>query len=152
MAAPSLPLAAGALLPHRPPMLLLERLLEYQDGWGVAEARPGRDSLFTEDDGGLHPAALVEIMAQGYAAVRGYEDLLHGRPVKNGLLVGIRAIEFRGRAFAGEILEVRIRRVGGIEGFVLAEAEVRRDGALLAAGTLKMYIPEEPLPLGSDSQ
>jgi len=141
-AIPALPLAAEQLIPQRPPMLLIQRLLEHGDGWGLAEGCLPKESPFADEGGVLHPMVLVELMAQGYAAVQGYEDLLLGNPVKLGFLVGLRGVAFPGRAFSGERLLVRVRRIGALEGFILAEAAVLRGQDVVSSGVLKLWVSE----------
>ena len=106
---PALPIPAENLLPHRPPMLLVDRLCSYADGCGVVEACPGSDSILVDERGALDEVALVELMAQGYAAVKGYDDLVKGRPVQEGFLVGIRKLQITGRAATGDLLRMPTR-------------------------------------------
>lgn len=136
----TLPMPAQALIPHRPPMRLVERLLSYADGIGVVEAQLPPECLLAAPDGGVDEAALVELLAQGYAAIKGYDDLLNGKEISRGYLVGVRKLRLTGRARAGERLLVHIRTVGSFEGFAVADGEVERDGYLLASGTLKLWI------------
>jgi hypothetical protein len=57
------------LIPQRPPMLLLSRLLSCTMTEGTAEALVAPGNLFRLADDTIHPAAFIELMAQGYAAV-----------------------------------------------------------------------------------
>lgn len=139
----SLPVAAAAILPHRPPLLLLERLVAWEELAATAEACLPPESPFADGEGRIDPVVMIELMAQTYAALRGYDDLLHGRPVGKGLLVGARQVRMAGAARAGERLAIAVRAVGIFEGFALVEAEVRRGAAVLAAGTIKLYNPDE---------
>jgi predicted hotdog family 3-hydroxylacyl-ACP dehydratase len=147
---PALPLEAGALIPHRPPMQLIRRLVALDGAGGTAEAVVSADGLLTEEDGSLHPAALVELIAQAYAAVKGYRDLVKGLPAQMGFLVGIRAVRFTGRALRGEALRVRVQATVALQGFVLVEGEVQSDRGVVASGSIKLYIPEEQAPGGGD--
>lgn len=142
MATLTLPCSAAELLPHRPPMQLVDRLLASDGNAAVAETFPAADHLFANADGSLDPVALVEMFAQTYAAMQGFEDLRFGRPVKEGFLVGIRRIRVEGTARVGERLEVMVRTIGAIDGFAVAEGEVRRGDTVLAAGSLKLWIPD----------
>jgi 3-hydroxyacyl-[acyl-carrier-protein] dehydratase len=136
----TLPMPARALIPHRPPMQLVQRLLSYADQAGVVEARFPADSILVGTDGSLDQVALVELLAQGYAVIKGYDDLLQGKEISKGYLVGLKKIELTGAARAGETLLVRIRTIGSFEGFAVAEGEVEREGEEIAAGTLKLWI------------
>lgn len=136
----TLPLPAEQFIPHRPPMRLVDTLLSWSDGCGEIEARPGADSLLVAADGTLDEVALVEMLAQGYATVKGYHDLLRGEHPSEGYLVGVRKFRIAQGARAGERLLVRIRTVGSFEGFAVAEGEIERSGELLASGTIKLWI------------
>jgi 3-hydroxyacyl-[acyl-carrier-protein] dehydratase len=136
----SLPMPAETFIPHRPPMRLVETLLSCSDAAGLVEARPAVDGILSGPDGALDEAALVEMLAQGYAVIKGYDDLLQGKEISNGYLVGVKKLRITGRARAGERLLVRIRTVGSFEGFAVAEGEIERDQETIASGTLKLWI------------
>lgn len=136
----SLPMAAERLIPHRRPMRLVDRLLACSGGVGMTEAWIPEDSVMAAADGALDPAALVELIAQSYAAVKGYDDLAGGRPVSEGFLVGIRKLALTGKAYANERLLTTLETVGTFEGFAVVEGTVTRDGEKLAAGTIKLWI------------
>lgn len=136
----TLPMPAEALIPHRLPMRLVDSLISWKDAGGVVAANPGADCILAGADGALDEAALVELLAQGYAAVKGYDDLAHGREISEGYLVGVRKFRISGRARVGEPLLVRIRTVGSFEGFAVAEGEIERAGETIAAGSIKLWI------------
>jgi len=136
-----LPMAAEELIPHRLPMRQVERLLAFHDGEGVVEVVVGGENPLLEEDGTLSEVALVEMLAQAFAAVQGYADRLAGKPVGEGFLVGIRKISIESKARRGDRLTVRIRPVATIEGFAVVEGELSREGETLASGNLKLWLP-----------
>jgi 3-hydroxyacyl-[acyl-carrier-protein] dehydratase len=136
----TLPMPAEQLIPHRPPMQLVDSLVSYSETEIRIEAVPGADCIFVGADGILAQAALVELLAQGYAAAKGYDDLVNGRPITEGYLVGVRKLALSGTARAGDRLQIRIRPVGSFEGFVVADGEIERDGEVIASGTIKLWI------------
>ncbi len=140
----TLPIPAESLIPHRLPMRLVDRLLSFADGGGTVEAEVAAGHLFLDAGGYLDEVAMLEILAQAYAAVKGYSDLQRGGEVGQGFLVGIRRSHLQGRARLGDRLEVSIRTVASIEGFAIAEGEVRRGDEVLATGTLKLWVPPVP--------
>ncbi|HYS43510.1 MAG TPA: hypothetical protein VEM32_05965 [Geobacteraceae bacterium] len=143
-----LPMPAESLIPHRPPMRLVDTLLSVADGSGVTEACPAAGCILADARGELDAAALVELIAQSYAAVKGYDDLANGRPVKKGFLVGVRKLRITGRAFTGNRLLTTIRTVGTFEGFAVAEGEIVCAGETIAAGTIKLWIVDEEIAAG----
>ena len=136
----TLPMRAENLIPHRAPMRLIETLVSYGDAAGLVEACPAEGGVLTDAGGELHEVALIELLAQGYAAIKGYGDLLQGKEISKGFLVGIKKLKVSGRARSGERLLVRVRTVGSFEGCAVAEGEVECAGEILASGTLKLWI------------
>lgn len=136
----TLPLPAERFIPHRPPMRLVERLLSYSDAGGVVEALPTIDCILVNADATLDAVALVELLAQGYAVIKGYDDLVQGREISEGYLVGVKKLRITGQARAGERLLIRIRTVGSFEKFALAEGEIEGGAGMIASGTIKLWI------------
>ena len=138
----TLPMPAETFIPHRPPMRLVDTLISYGDAAGVVEAVPAADCILVDANGALDEAALVELLAQGYAVIKGYSDLLRGKKVSAGYLVGVRKLRITGRVTAGERLLIRIRTVGSFEEFAVAEGEIERGSETIASGTIKLWIAE----------
>ncbi|OGV73992.1 MAG: hypothetical protein A3K19_22730 [Lentisphaerae bacterium RIFOXYB12_FULL_65_16] len=137
----SLPMDAQDLLPHRPPMRLVDRLIGEADQAGTVECRLPADSVVADAAGQIEPAAFLELIAQAYAAVKGYDDLLHRQPVHEGFLVGCRHVRIRQPARVGQLLTIRVKTIGILAGFAIAEGEVWCEKELLASGTVKFWVP-----------
>jgi len=147
---PALPVDAGTLIPHRPPMRLVSRLLACDEhDVGLVEAVVTADNPLLRDDGSLEEVALGEILAQAFAATQGYVDLKNDVTADMGFLVGIRKVEFFAPAQRGDTLQVIIRLLMQMENFYIVAGEIERDGQPLAAGELKVWVPEyKPLSGG----
>ena len=140
---PALPVDAGQLIPHRPPMRMISRLLSCEhDDVGTAEAIIGADNPLLQEDGSLAEVALCEILAQAFAATQGFVDLKNDLTTDKGFLVGIRKVECHAAAHRGDTLLVAIRLLMQMENFYIVAGEIRRDEELLAAGELKVWVPE----------
>lgn len=125
-------------------MRLVETLISCAGLAGVVEAIPAAGGVLTDGDGVLNEVALVELLAQGYAVVKGYHDLSRGKGISKGYLVGIRKLRITGMARAGDRLLVHIGTVGSFEGFTVAEGKVERGEVTIASGTLKLWIDDPP--------
>lgn len=136
----TLPMPAAAFIPHRPPMQLVDTLISFSDAAAVVEATPSADCILISENGALDETALVELLAQGYAVVKGYEDTQAGEEISEGYLVGVRKLRITGQARAGERLLINIRTVGRFEGFAVAEGEIVRAEETIASGTIKLWI------------
>jgi predicted hotdog family 3-hydroxylacyl-ACP dehydratase len=138
----SLPMPAEMLVPHRPPILVIGRLLEFNDTKGVVESCMHPDSIFAREDGSIEQVTMVEIIAQSFAAVKGYADLLEGKPISKGFLVGVKRLNIFGMAYKGDGLLTFIERVGETDEFSLAEGKVMREGQLIASGNVMVWVPK----------
>ena len=135
------PMPIEQLLPQRPPMLLLDRLLSCTPSEGTADTLISPGNLFRLSDDTIHAAALFELMAQAYAAVHGYQNHLAGKPVSIGYLAGITRAIVHGAARVGDRLTVSVRQTALVQPFIRAEAQVARDGETLAEGELTLFVP-----------
>lgn len=121
-------------------MRLVETLISYNNAAAVVEANVTSDSILVNSEGFMDDAALVELLAQGYAVIKGYADSLKGEDISEGYLVGVRKLRISGKARTGDQLLINIRTVGSFEGFAVAEGEIMRGEELLANGTIKLWI------------
>ena len=123
-------------------MCLIDRLIEFKDQGGTVEASVPFDHALVDGDGRLDTLAVAEMIAQSYAAVKGYDDRRSGKPVKQGFLVGIRKIQFRRAVFAGDLLRINVKTVGSIAGFAVVAGTVIRHQELLAEGEIKLWVQD----------
>ncbi len=135
------PLAAELVVPHRPPMLLIDSLVRAGEYEAETSATVARDGLFTDGKGLLDPVALLEMMAQTVAALGGYLGLEGGAAPKRGWLVAVRSFSFSAEVRAGDELRIMVRRTDVLEGFELGLGEVWRGETLVAAADLRVWAP-----------
>ena len=137
----TLPIDAELLVPHRRPVCMIDRLVEYRDESGVVEALLRSDNLLVGEDGILDRIAYMELIAQAYAAFKGYRDLLHEKPVKKGFLVVVKHMECKRDAFLGDLLRIKVSTISEVGDFAIAEGTVTRGDEVLASGGLTLWIP-----------
>lgn len=135
-----LPHPAEELIPHRLPLRLVETLLRVEGRDGSVAATVAADCPLVNAAGVLEGVALVELIAQGYAALKGYLDRSANQPVREGFLVGIKKLQLHGAARSGDQLRIEIRTLAELDDFAVAAGEVWREDELLAAGELKVWI------------
>jgi len=136
-------MAASLLIPHRTPMRLVDTLLSVHEGCGVTESVLPRTSLMADGEGRLDEVTFMEMIAQSYAAFKGYMDLLEGRHAGEGFLVGVRRLEITGRAYAGDRLLTSIRTVTSFGDFAVVEGSVTRGDDTVASGIIKVWLVED---------
>jgi len=136
----SLPIEVEELIPHRLPMRMVDRLLEIDGKNGVVEALVAVDCPLVSTDGRLEDAALIELLAQAYATIKGYGYLLEEKPVKQGFLVGIKKVDRLLSAHMGDCLKININTLVELGDFAVAEGEIWRGKELLARGEIKVWV------------
>ena len=136
-----LPSPAAPFAPQKAPMFLVDTLLSVTGGDAVAEACVRKEWPFVDDSGALDDLAFLELIAQTFAAVRGYSASDSSSRV--GYLVGAKHLRILGQARAGDRLRIRVSPVGEIGGFVVVQGEVHANDELLASGQIKVFVPQE---------
>ena len=139
MSAPSI----ESLIPHRPPILLVERIVEVEAEAIVCEGRVPTPSSLAGGDS-TTPLLAVELAAQAAAVLAGL-----GRAVESdagpdagasppiGYLASLRTVRCHQPTLpAGQTLRASVRRTGGIANLNLYAAEVTTaDGRPLVTAT-----------------
>lgn len=142
----SLPLNAANILPHKPPMLLIDSLVLVEDEQAVVTSRFDKNCILAGTSGEIDGVAYAELVAQAYAAFKGYQLAEAGEDIKEGYLVGIRKMKVLGKAFVGDSLTVKVTTVGLLQGFAVVDGIVAHESMTLAEVRLKLYVPEEGGP------
>ncbi|MCL2076504.1 MAG: 3-hydroxylacyl-ACP dehydratase [Betaproteobacteria bacterium] len=132
-------------LPHRPPMVLLDRVVEVEELRIVCEVAIKVDSPYC--DGAAVPGWVgVEYMAQSVGALSGWRSLARGLPVKVGFLVGTRHYQSHVPEFrVGEMLRVAAaEELMTDDGLAMMRCTLHNaDGALLAEASLMVFQPDD---------
>ena len=128
-----------ALLPHQPPAILLDGLREITEDGCLATFRVPEGSRYLDGSGRLPAWMGLEMMAQAASAFSGHRNLLAGRPVRVGYLLGARQFSVTEPAFpVGTELEIDVRVIFLDEdGPSAFRCELRRSGERVASATLK---------------
>ncbi len=94
----------------------------------LPEPDPG-GQLFVNPDGTLDRTAYLELMAQTFAALKGWRDRQHGQSPQVGYLVGATGVECFGTARIGDKLTTTIQETGTFGAFKILEGHVYRPGS-----------------------
>jgi 3-hydroxyacyl-[acyl-carrier-protein] dehydratase len=129
------------LLPHRPPMRLVESVVAVEPGVSAQTRRPTRpgDWFFDGHFPGepVVPAVvLVELVAQTGGLAIG-----SAAPAGESLALRVAAVggfKFPGAAVLGDVLDVRARVAGRMGALYKVEGEVTVDGRVVGAGSVTL--------------
>lgn len=124
-----------SLIPHRPPMLLIDTLHkatpeEIEAGFTITP-----ECIFLRSDNSLEAAASLEVLAQCFATGSGILN------VKWGYLAAMRGMKIHGKAFLGDTLRAVVRPIAELEGIIVAEGELFCKENMIASGQFKIYVP-----------
>lgn len=134
-----LPCPAEMLVPHRPPMLLIDRLIERKGDMAVAEAHVPQKGPCVDKERGLLPEFFIEIIAQTMAAVNGYDALLEGKKLNDGFLVGIDDFSWNTAPLPNKTLQVKVEKTFEFGVVKIIRGEVLCNDVLLAKGEIKVW-------------
>ena len=126
------------VVPHAPPMLALDELVEWAPGRIVCRLVVREGGLFV-CAGGVDGVWTLEFMAQAVAACLGCEATLAGHEVRVGMVVACRSMSIE-RAFIplGTRLTVAAGCIRGSDSTSLFETEVRDDAGLVASAVMTL--------------
>ena len=133
--------AVEELVPHSGKMVLLNRVIEFDEENMVAEVIVRDDGLF--GDGNTVPAWLgIEYMAQTIAALGGMKRRLAGKPLNLGFLLGTRRYDCNVDTFAvGSVLTVSVKRLVEDQGLGVFDCRISAEG-ISASAKLNVYQPD----------
>jgi len=126
------------LVPHTPPMRLLDQVVDRSESSITCSLVIRSDSTFVRQ-GRVRSAVALEYMAQCVAAFAGYAQYHAGKPPKIGYLVSIREAVFdTDYLYVGDELLVRADHCWGSDQAATFRCEVHRAGSAVARATLSV--------------
>ncbi len=131
------------LLAHRPPMILISRMIFADELSSVCEVdiRPGLPFSSHE---GIPSFVGIEYMAQSVGAFNGYKQFQVGKPIEVGFLLGTpRLTSFCERFTFGQTLRIEVKHVWGEDQLARFECCIKdaSAGALLQQADLTVFKP-----------
>lgn len=134
-----LPCPAEILVPHRPPMLFIDSLIERVADRATASAVVPENGICVDSVQGVLPEFFIEVIAQTMAAVNGYDALCDGKEPHDGFLVGIDEFSFKGTPSAGKTIRIKIEQTFAFGTVKIVHGQVFDEEVLLASGTIKVW-------------
>jgi radical SAM protein with 4Fe4S-binding SPASM domain len=134
-----LPVDVARVIPHKPPMLLIDRLLEINERSSVSEITVRDDMIFVDQNGHLDDASYPEIISQAVAAQEGFRRFGGRNPLIEGFLLGIKNLEILGNSFVGDTLRISLYKKAKFGDFGILNGEVYKADELIARGEIKVW-------------
>ncbi|MFT7579361.1 MAG: putative hotdog family 3-hydroxylacyl-ACP dehydratase [Myxococcota bacterium] len=138
--------AIADLVPHGPPMLMLDALVNWSPGLAECRLTVSAETPFVTDNA-VGASLTLEFMAQAVAACLGYEAYQGGAGVRVGMIIGVRQMTMAVESIAvGTTLSVFAKRLRGNETLSRFEGEVidQATRASLATASMTLYHAEKP--------
>lgn len=135
--------AIDEILIHRPPMQMIDALVESTERFALAE-KTFQPSDYGVAEGWVCEPALIECMAQTMAAYQGQIALERRITPQPGMLVGIRDAHIESQVRCGERLSIHVEITHRVGDFAVASCRVSRGDEAVARAALKFYVPGLP--------
>ncbi|MEC8327069.1 MAG: hotdog family protein [Pseudomonadota bacterium] len=144
-----------AVLPHADPMILLTRLVSYDQDSAVCEVDiSAQSAFFNEQTQSVASYIGTEYMAQSIAAYAGALALDDNAAVKIGFLIGSRNYKtFTPEFTLGQTLAVSVKKLFQEEtGLSVFECQILHADTVLAEAKINVFQPEDPVQFLKEQQ
>lgn len=129
------------LLPQRPPFVMIDRLIHFDETVTTTQLTVRADNLFTDADGRLNPCALVENIAQTCAARMGYiNHYINRQCVRIGFIGGIKNLQVLCSPRVGEVLTTSVEVLEEVMQLTLVNAIVRVGDEPIVTAEMKIAL------------
>ncbi len=130
------------LVPHRPPMLLVDEIVAWEGRKIVCRTRIGEDHPFVRN-GEVSSLLSIELFAQAAAALVGLLAPPGSISMSTGALLGSRQIRLHADVFSvGDELEIRCEELWTIEMAAQIDCALYRRGEKVAEGSINVLAGE----------
>ena len=129
-------------IPHRPPILCIDRVVAAGGDRAAAEGDVGDGPLVV--GGELWEGGLLEGMTQTAAVLLNGDLEASGRRARRGVLAGIRGLAIARRPRVGERVRFTASVIRVLFPLSLVSCEARSGDEVLASGEMKFYTEVEP--------
>ncbi len=140
------------LLPHKPPMVLLDELTHAEPMYVETCVTICDNSPFYQETLGVPVHVGLEYMAQACGVYAGLESRAHGKEIRMGFLLGTRNYSATIQAFKlGDTLTVTAREVLRQDQMGVFDCTILLVGALVAQAQLTTYQADSDISLTQTS-
>jgi predicted hotdog family 3-hydroxylacyl-ACP dehydratase len=134
------PYPMADLLPHEPPMVLLDRVTAWDELGLSACVTIGPETRFAEPGAGVPAHVGIEWMAQACGALVGLRATTAGQPVRPGFLLSTRDFAAdRAWFVTGELLVVFVHQVFHQGGMAVFDCRIDSNGTTCTRARLTLF-------------
>jgi predicted hotdog family 3-hydroxylacyl-ACP dehydratase len=131
------------LVPHRPPMLLVDEIVSYEGRSIVCRSEIRPDHPFLSPEGNVSSLVAIELFAQTAAALVGLLAPPGGPSMTTGALLGSRQVKLHADSFKlGDVLDIHCRESWTIDLAAQIDCALYRRGEKLAEGSINVMAGE----------
>ncbi|MCB9596099.1 MAG: hypothetical protein H6719_25480 [Sandaracinaceae bacterium] len=130
--------AIDALIPHRPPMLLVDEVIHH-DGLRVTCRTTIREDMPFVADGEVPLLVALELFAQSACSLVSLLAGDRGVPMAGGAVLGTRKLELHGDVLrVGDVVDIHCEEKMAIGPTAQIQCRLERAGELLAEGSINV--------------
>ena len=128
------------LIPQRPPMVMIDTVLEVSEDSALCALTIREDNIFCSKEGLFEEAGVIEHIAQAAAVMVGYETYKQNLSVPIGFIASIDKLKCFLKPTKGSVIETRITTIQRVSDIVVVSGEVTDAGKRVAECKMKFYI------------
>ena len=130
-------------LPHRPPMILVDKVIEVTEDSAVCECYVGDQGVlknFTDANHNLPSYYTIELISQTVGVWSGYMAKLHNVDIPPmGMILGARDLKYAADHFKnGATLRIYVKKIMGDDAVVSFDGEIFSDNTSVAIGRVNL--------------
>lgn len=135
------PFDMECILPHRPPMRLVDDIEQYSSKTLLARLEVRPDNIFLFGTGIFHRCGLLECMAQAVASLFGIRNCESEGEAKIGYLVGTGPVTYADIDVpVGAVLLIHVEEIGSTGGFGSYDCRITWDSRMVCEGIVKVLV------------
>lgn len=127
------------LIPQRSPIIMVDKLLDFEDNKVVAGLTISKSNIFTDNNTFTAPG-LIEHMAQSVALYNGYKYFIKNIPAPVGYIGAIKKVSILELPKAGKELVSKVEILHDIMGVLMVQVETSCEGKIVATSEMKTVI------------
>lgn len=130
------------LIPQKPPMVMVDALLAYDDRKTVSRLQLSKSNIFC-DSGFFQEVGLIENMAQTAALRSGYQAKRSGTRPKTGFIGAIKKLKIICLPKDNDTLNTNVYILHELMNALVIKAEVQVEGKIMAEGEMNIFLQDE---------